>query len=139
MCGHTFKLTYDSIGNMDVFLGQISEMFRQYGISDDPPAAANMMDGSLNQERAMYMAAHSPDMISACGDDEDCGSAALAGTDRKNPRRGGYSNAKPGAMGTWKCQTQGCGESIMERTQQRIEYARKQQVVTGMPKCSQMC
>ena len=28
-------LTYDSIGNMDLFLDQISEMLRQYGISDD--------------------------------------------------------------------------------------------------------
>ena len=64
--------------------------------------------------------------------DEDCGFAAMAGNDRQNPRRG--MGAKPGAMGTWKCQTQGCGEGIMERTQQRIEYARKQQGITGMPK-----
>ena len=124
-------LTYDSIGNMDLFLGQISEMFRQYGISDDPPAAANYTDGSLNREQAMYMAAHSSDMISTFGDDDDDGFAAMAGNDRQNSRRG--MGAKPGTMGTWKCQTHGCGEGIMERTQQRIEYARKQQGITGMP------
>ena len=96
--------TYDAIGIMDVFMGQISEMFRQYGISDDPPAAANMMDGSLHQERAMYIATHSPDTIAEYGDDEGCGSAALAGDGRKplprNIHRGGFGNGIRGAMGT---------------------------------------
>jgi hypothetical protein len=42
---------------MDLFLGKISEMFRQYGMSDDPPAATNMVVGSLDQERAMFIVA----------------------------------------------------------------------------------
>jgi hypothetical protein len=55
------KHTHDATGMMDLLMGKLSEMFRQYGMSDDPPAATNMVDGSLDQERAMFMATHSPD------------------------------------------------------------------------------
>ena len=47
--------TNDAIGIMDLLTGNMSEMFRQYGMSDDPWAATNMVDGSLYQERAAYV------------------------------------------------------------------------------------
>ena len=63
-----------------ILLGKLSEMFRQYGMHDDPPAAMNMVDGSLDQERAMFMATHSPDTITDYHDDD--ASAHLAEYER---------------------------------------------------------
>ena len=35
------KHTHDAIGMMDLLMGKLSEMFRQFGMSDDPPAATS--------------------------------------------------------------------------------------------------
>jgi hypothetical protein len=82
------KHTNDAIGMMDLLMGKLSEMFRQYGMSDDPPAATNMVNGSLDQERAMFMATHSPDTITDYHADDAYAHAS-------------YNNMK---MGTGKCQ-----------------------------------
>ena len=58
----------------------------------------------------MFMATHSPDTITDYHADD-----ASAHADQ-------YGNTQ---MGTWICQTKNCQQGIQERTQQRIEYARK--------------
>jgi hypothetical protein len=85
---------------MDLFLGKMSEMFRQFGISDDPPAATNMVDGSLDQERAMFMATHPPETIMDYGADN-----GYATANQTNHWR--YGNT----IGTWKCQAKFCAQS----------------------------
>jgi hypothetical protein len=102
------KHTNDAIGMMDLLMGKLSEMFRQYGMSDDPPTATNMVNGSLDQERAMFMATHSPDTITDYHVDDACAHAS-------------YNNMK---MGTWKCQAKNCQQGIQEFTQRRMEFAR---------------
>ena len=79
------KYTNDALGQMDLLLGKLSEMFRQYGMSDDPPAATNMVDGSLDQERAMFMATHSPDTTTDYHADD--ASAHIAEYRKVNPPR----------------------------------------------------
>ncbi len=78
---------------------------------DDPPAAMNMVDGSLDQERAMFMATHPPDTITDYHVDD--ASAHIAEYERGRK------------MGTWKCQAKNCQNGISDFTQRRMEYARK--------------
>jgi hypothetical protein len=112
--------TNDAIGMMDLLMGKLSEMFRQFGMPDDPPAAINMADGSLDQERAMFMATHSPDSITDYHVDA---SAHVAEYGRRTAK-----------MGTWKCQAKNCQQGIAEFIQKIMEFARKRSGVgSGVP------
>jgi hypothetical protein len=74
------KYTNDAISMMDLFLVEISDMLMQRGMNDNPvapplrrlgkmvapQAATNMVNDSLDQERAMCMATHSHETITDC-------------------------------------------------------------------------
>ena len=89
--------TYDAIGIMDVMMGQLVEMFRQYGISDNPPAEAHRASRQkyLDHDYAVYIAAHAPE-------------------------NGRSIQSSMKVMGTWLCQAKGCDRGVSYAIQLRI-------------------